>query len=204
MNAPEPIAAVVLAAGTSSRMGAHKLLLRLEGESLIRRVVRTLREVPVRDVVVVVGYDRAAVEAELTGLDVRFARNENYALGMGSSFAAGVRALDDGVEAALFVLADRPFVTVDLYRRLLESYRRTRAPLVAGSYDGIVAPPHVVRRDLFAQVGNDGVGIRPLLEQLGTAAVVLDFPREALFDIDEPADFERAQGLVRRTEPGGT
>jgi len=98
--------------------------------------------------------------------------------------------------AALFVLADRPFVTVDLYRRLLDTYRNQKKRLVTGSYDGIVAPPHVVSRDIFSRVANDGAGIRPLLEYLGADATVIDFPSSALFDIDEPADFERARQML--------
>ncbi len=196
MNASEPIAAVVLAAGASSRMGTHKLLLPLGGESLIRRVVGTLLAVPVADVVVVVGHNHRAIESELAGLPVRFALNENYRKGMGSSFAAGVRALDERIGAALFVLGDRPFVTAADYRRLLDAYRSGASALVAGRYGDVVAPPHVVARSLFERVGNDGVGIRPLLAELGGAATLLDFETGALLDIDEPADLERARNLL--------
>ena len=133
MNAFEPVSAVVLAAGTSSRMGTHKLLARFDGESLIRRTVRAVLAVPLADVVVVVGHEHAAIEAELAELPVRFALNENYREGMGSSFAAGVRALDGRVEAALFALADRPFVTVAEYRRLVDAYREGRSALSRGT-----------------------------------------------------------------------
>lgn len=197
MNASEPLAAVVLAAGASSRMGAHKMLLQLDGESLIRRVVRAVREVPIADVVVVAGYNHRAMEKELSDLPVRFALNENYRKGMGSSFAAGVLALDERVGAALFVLGDRPFVTAEDYRRLVDAYRRGQSKLVAGRYGDVIAPPHVVARSLFARIANDGVGIRPLLEELGSEAMLIDFPERALLDIDEPADLERARALLR-------
>jgi molybdenum cofactor cytidylyltransferase len=176
-------------------MGAHKLLLQLDGESLIRRTVRAVLEAPLADVVVVTGFNHAAVEAELADLPVRFALNENFARGMGSSFAAGVRALDARTDAALFALADRPFVTAALYATLIAEYHRGDNLLVAGRYDGIIAPPHVVARALFERVGNDGIGIRPLLEELGSAATILDFPASALLDIDEPADLERARSM---------
>lgn len=197
MNASEPLAAVVLAAGASSRMGAHKLLLQLDGESLIRRVVRTVREVPVPDVVVVTGYNHRAVEKELSEIPVRFTLNENYREGMGTSFAAGVLALDARVAAALFVLGDRPFVTTGDYRRLIEAYRDGHSKLVASRYGDVIAPPHVVARSLFARVANDGVGIRPLLDELGSEATLIDFPESALLDIDEPADLERARARLR-------
>jgi molybdenum cofactor cytidylyltransferase len=197
VNASEPLAAVVLAAGASSRMGAHKMLLQLDGESLIRRVVRTVREVPVADVVVVTGYNHRAVEKELSEIPVRFTLNENYREGMGSSFAAGVRALDARVGAALFVLGDRPFVTSGDYRRLIEAYRDGGSKLVASRYGDVIAPPHVVARSLFARVANDGVGIRPLLDELGGEATLIDFPEGALLDVDEPADLEHARALLR-------
>jgi molybdenum cofactor cytidylyltransferase len=196
VNASEPLAAVVLAAGASSRMGAHKMLLQLEGESLIRRVVRTVREIPLADVVVVTGYNYRAVKKELTGIPVRFALNEHYRDGMGSSFAAGVLALAARVGAALFVLGDRPFVTAGDYRRLIEAYRDGSSRLVASRYGNVIAPPHVVARSLFPRIANDGVGIRPLLDELGAEATLVDFPERALLDIDEPADFERARALL--------
>lgn len=178
-------------------MGAHKLLLHLEGQSLIRRVVNAVREVPIADVVVVTGYNHRALEAELLDIPVHFALNQDYSQGMGTSFAAGVRALDSGISAALFVLADRPFVSVADYRRLIDAYRAGDSALVAGRYGEVIAPPHVVARRLFPRVGNDGIGIRPLLEELGAAATLIDFPERALLDIDEPADLERARALLR-------
>ena len=197
MNASEKLAAVVLAAGSSSRMGTHKLLLHFDGESLIRRAVRAVLEVALDEVVVVTGFNHGALEAELDGFPVRFALNENYTQGMGSSFATGVRALGDGVDAALFTLADRPFVGAREYRRLIEAYRDGSAALVAGRYGRVIAPPHIVARRLFAQVGNDGAGIRPLLDELGDAATIVQFPERALLDVDEPADFARALELLR-------
>jgi molybdenum cofactor cytidylyltransferase len=101
------------------------------------------------------------------------------------------------VAAALFVLGDRPFVTTGDYRRLIEAYRDGHSKLVASRYGDVIAPPHVVARSLFARVANDGVGIRPLLDELGSEATLIDFPESALLDIDEPADLERARARLR-------
>jgi molybdenum cofactor cytidylyltransferase len=182
-------------------MGSHKLLLPLEGESLVRRAVRRVLEAPFAQVVVVVGRESARVGAELAGLPVSLVENPRYAEGLASSFRAGAAAVPPGVEAAVFTFADRPFVTAELYRRVLAAYALGRPLLVAGRYGDVLAPPHLLRRELFARVASEGVGIRPLLEAHLAQSVVLDFPPDALIDVDDPADYERVLALAAQGAP---
>ena len=109
------VSAVVLAAGASTRMGTQKLLLPFGGEPLVRRAVRQVCAAGFDDVLVVLGSEHEATLAALDGLPVRHAINTQFASGMGSSFRTAVEHLADS-DAAMFALADQPFVTTNEYR----------------------------------------------------------------------------------------
>ena len=187
-----PVWAVVLAAGASSRMGEHKLLLPLGGEPLVRRAARSALGGGYDGVLVVLGRDPERVRGALAGLPVRLTENPDYASGMGSSFRAAVRALPPEAEAAAFALADQPLVGPDEHRRLLGAYRAARPPVVGARYGGVTAPPHLFARALFPELEALSEGARPALERHRAEAVTLDFPPEALLDIDTPEDYARA------------
>jgi molybdenum cofactor cytidylyltransferase len=189
--------AVVLAAGASSRMGAHKLLLPLGGEPLVRRVTREVIGAGFDEVLVVAGYEHDRVVAALEGLAVRHAVNAEYATGMGSSFRCAVSALA-GSEAALFALADQPLLTAADYGRLLDEYRRSAAGIVKARYGEVTAPPHLFSRRYFGELAQLEHGARPVLQRHAADAVVVEFPAALLLDVDTPEDYERASALLDR------
>ena len=113
------VSAVVLAAGASSRMGRQKLLLPIGGEPLIARVVKAVCDAGFDDVLIVVGHEHEKLLEALVGLPIRHAFNPDFATGMGSSFRTAIENLPNS-EAALFALADQPFVTATEFRRVRE------------------------------------------------------------------------------------
>jgi molybdenum cofactor cytidylyltransferase len=189
------VAAVVLAAGASTRMGTQKLLLTLEDEPLVRRTVRQICDAAFDDVLVVVGFEHEKVLAALDGLPIRHALNAEYATGMGSSFRTAVEHLPSA-DAAMFALADQPFVTAREYRLLLDAYRTQRPPIVSVRYGDVTAPPHLFDRSLFAELAALQHGARSVLQRHATEMFVLQFPRELLEDIDTPDDYERVRARV--------
>ena len=95
------LGAVVLAAGASERFGVHnKLLVDIDGEPLIRHVVRVIIDSGIAEVVVVTGYDVARIAAALQGLALRRAHNKAWRSGMGTSVATGIAALRADIEGA--------------------------------------------------------------------------------------------------------
>ena len=104
------ITGVILAAGASSRMGTHKLLLPLGGEPLVARTVRQVADAGFDEVLVVVGHEHEQVLAAIEGLPAVTPSIPAYATGMGSSFRTAVSELGNSA-AAMFALADQPFVT---------------------------------------------------------------------------------------------
>ena len=183
------ISAVVLAAGLSTRMGKHKLLLPLGGEPLIRRVVKAVGDAGFDDVLVVVGHDAEQVLDALSGLPIRHAFNPDFATGMGSSFRAAVLNLPDS-EAAMFALADQPFVTSVEYRKVLETYRQQHSPIVSVRYGEVMAPPHLFAREFFPELAALTHGARPVLLSHRDQTTILTFDSDLLVDVDTPEDYE--------------
>jgi molybdenum cofactor cytidylyltransferase len=191
------ITGVVLAAGASSRMGSHKLLLPLGGEPLVRRVSREVLQAGFDDVLVVAGYGHDAVIAAVEGLGVRHVVNGAYATGMGSSFRSAVAALQDS-EAAMFALADQPLLTAAEYGRLHEAYRTRARGIVSVRYGDVTAPPHLFDRRYFPELERLEHGARPVLQRHAEDTIVLTLPPGLLLDVDTPEDYERARALVER------
>ncbi|PYQ07970.1 MAG: hypothetical protein DMF82_02530 [Acidobacteria bacterium] len=189
------VVAVVLAAGSSSRMGRNKLLLELGGETLVRRAVRSAAAAGVDEVVVVLGHEEPRVRAELAGLACTPVVNPDHAEGAGTSVRTGVRHLAGGAEAVVVVLADMPFVTAEMIAALVERYRETRPPLVASHYGDVQAPPTLYDRALFDEllrIPGERCA-KEVVRRHEQEAVVVRWPESALRDIDVPADYENAR-----------
>ena len=189
------VSAVVLAAGASMRMGQQKLLLSLAGEPLVRRTVRQVCEAGFDDVLVVVGSDHKETVAALDGLPIRSAINAVYASGMGSSFRTAVEHLDAST-AAMFALADQPFVSTREYRAVLDAYLEHTPAIVSVRYGEVMAPPHLFEREFFPELAQLVHGARPVLQRHVERTMVLQFPPDLLMDIDTPEDYELAKSRV--------
>jgi CTP:molybdopterin cytidylyltransferase MocA len=116
------VGAVILAAGSSSRMGVPKQTLQFQGKSLLRRAVIAALDASCCPVVVVTGAHAELSRRELDQLDVREAFNPNWETGMGSSVRAGIERLisiDPGVAAVVLLLCDQPYVTPSFISSLI-------------------------------------------------------------------------------------
>jgi molybdenum cofactor cytidylyltransferase len=116
------IAAVVLAAGKSTRMGSNKLLKSIKGKPMIRQTVETVLQSRASPVVVVTGHDAAPVRKALEGLDVSFVDNPQYDQGLSASLAAGVAGIPPKIDGALVVLGDMPLVPVSTLNKLIAAF----------------------------------------------------------------------------------
>ncbi len=191
---------VVLAAGASTRMGENKLFLRVEGETLLRRVVRRAIAAGLDPVLVVLGHEADRAAWELGDLACRPVRNPDHASGQHTSFRAGIAAVPDSAPAAVVLLADMPRVDEAMISALVARYRETDRPLVISEYGGVHAPPTLYDRSLFPEIAGmsgDGCG-RQVVKRHRAEAEALAWPAERLADIDVPADVSslRAPGAA--------
>jgi molybdenum cofactor cytidylyltransferase len=194
------IAAVVLAAGTSSRMGRQKLLLPVgEGRPLVRLSVERVLAGGLDDAVVVLGRDADEVAAALEGVAVRTAVNPRYAEGQSTSLRAGLDALRPGTEAVVVALGDQPLPDPRLIGRLVAAFRETGRPVVVPRYRDGRGNPVLFAAALFDElraVTGDQGGRGVVSRDPGRVAeVVVDAPMPA--DVDTWADYES----LSREEP---
>jgi molybdenum cofactor cytidylyltransferase len=191
-------AGIVLAAGTSSRMGRNKLLLEVGGEPLVRRAAGAAIEAGLDPVLVVVGHQAGRVTAALDGLACRIVEHPGYAAGMTSSLRAGVAALPADAGAAVMILADMPGVSAEMLAAVVDAWASDdparRPPLVLSDYDGVNAPPTLFDRALFAELLAlpDDRCPRRLAHRHHDRAATCRWPAGALADLDRPEDVAAA------------
>jgi len=191
------VAAVVLAAGTSSRMsGSIKLLCEIDGVPMIERAVRAALASRCAQVVVVTGCQADRIEAAVASDPVTLVRNPDYAEGLAASLRCGVASLPPDVDAALIQLADMPWVGAQHIDRLIDAFD-PHDPLIVAPVRGIrrghpVLWPRRFFREL-CQLGGD-VGARELLETYASQVRAVNFDTDAIFaDVDTPAQLAQAQ-----------
>ncbi len=146
------ITALILAAGQSSRMGQHKLLLPLLGKPLVLHAVDTALASEVDEVLVVVGYHAEAVRATIADRPVRVIENPAYAQGQSTSLRAGIAALAPATEAVIILLADQPLVTQAILQALIHTWQHTGKPIVVPFYNGQRGNPVLFARTLFTEL----------------------------------------------------
>jgi len=192
------VAAILLAAGSATRMGRNKVLLPLGGETVLRRAARAALAAGLEPVLVVLGHEAERAEVDLAGLPVRIVRNPRHRLGINTSLSAGAEAVPPEAAAAVVLLADMPGVNAAMIRQVVARYQETRAPLVTAQYGEIPAPPTLYDRSLLPELcGGEGEGRgRELVRRLGERAVRVPFPEASLADLDVPADYERARARL--------
>lgn len=182
------IAGLLLAAGTSSRLGINKLLVQLDGEPLVRRAARRALEVGLHRLLAVLGHEADRVRDALAGLPVQLVVNSRYGQGMATSLQAGLRAVPESCEAALVLLPDMPLVTAAMLREVADRYRRTGAPLVVSLYGETPAPPTLYARPLFPALLEASEGGRQVVRAHRQEAQTVRWPPELLVDLDLPGD----------------
>ena len=194
------IAAVVLAAGRSTRMGAQKLLLPLGGRSVLRHVIDHARGSRCDAIVVVVGEAAERVAAEARGPGVRIVVNERYREGMGTSLATGISALAPDCEAAVVLLGDQPRLTAAMIDALIDAHHRTGKPIVASRYGDVTGAPTLIGGALFADAArlSGDAGGRVLIERFPARVAEVPLPAWAAMDVDTPEEFARLRDAVEK------
>ncbi|HZL31640.1 MAG TPA: molybdopterin-binding/glycosyltransferase family 2 protein [Pseudolabrys sp.] len=197
------VAAVVLAAGRSTRMGAvNKMLAEIGGKPLVRIAAEQALASRAKPVIVVTGHERERVEQALAGLPLRFVHNPDYADGLGTSLARGIGAVPEDCDGVIVCLGDMPQVDSRLIDKLLGAFDPERGALiVVPSTDGRRGNPVVWSRrffgDLMAIAGD--IGARYLIGQYAEAVAEVPLAGDAaLIDIDTPESLSAVKAEIER------
>jgi molybdenum cofactor cytidylyltransferase len=193
------VAAIILAAGRSTRMGGpNKLLAEIDGKKLVRIAAEQALASKASEVVVVTGHQAELVEKALEGLKVKFVRNAEFAGGLASSVKAGIAAVPESADGAVICLGDMPLIDAHLIDRLIEAFAPDRGNLIAVPVAaGRRGNPVLWSRRFFKELMTlDGdIGARHLIAK--HAEAVAEVPVEgnsAFLDIDTPQALEAARG----------
>jgi molybdenum cofactor cytidylyltransferase len=188
------VAAIVLAAGASTRYGQPKQLLPVGGKTMLQHVVDVVLASPVDQTIVVLGHRADEIGATLKDTPADIVTNEEWEAGLSTSVQAGLRAIRPDVQAALFVLADQPAITPEIIVALLGRYRETEAPIVVPTYQGKRGNPALFDRSLFAELFKvrDDQGGRQLIDVYGDRIERVEVGSEAvLVDVDTEENYNR-------------
>lgn len=193
------IAALILAAGYSSRMGRFKPLLRLGRKSALEWAVGAFREVGITDIGVVTGHEAKTLEAALQGTGVVAIRNHDYAKGMYSSVQAGLASLSPDTQACLLLPVDIPLVRASTVTALVAHHASDSAAVIYPTFRGQRGHPPLIGRELFAEIlsGDGEGGLRALLQRHEAAQVAVA-DEGILLDMDTLEDYARLVDLADR------
>ena len=193
------IAAVVLAAGRSRRMGQAKLLMPVAGRAIVRHAVEGVLAGGVDSVWVVTGPDGGPIEAALAGLDVQIVVNPAPEEGQAGSVRAGIAALPAPVDTALIALGDQPALEPSIIPALLAARRTSTRPIVAPRYRDGQGNPVVFKREIFPELlrltGDQGA--RPVIQKEPARVEWVEFDLPMPPDVDTPADYEKIRAKLR-------
>jgi molybdenum cofactor cytidylyltransferase len=189
------IAAVILAAGRSSRMGRNKLLLDLDGKPILCHAVDQALGAGLSEVVVVSGHQASKVREALGDRAVKVIEAREHKLGMSASLKAGIRALGPRTDAALVMLGDMPQVSAPLIRRLIAAYNPLEGrSIVVPTVDGKRGNPVLFDRRYFEEMlALEGdVGARHLIGAHDDQVAELAVDDAAVFtDVDTPEAYDQ-------------
>jgi molybdenum cofactor cytidylyltransferase len=192
------VAAIILAAGRSTRMGGpNKLLAELGGKALVRIVTEQVLAAKAQGVIVVTGHQAAEVQKALRGLKVTFVHNPDFADGLASSVKTGIAAVPADADGAVVCLGDMPLISAHLIDRLIEAFAPDRGNLIAVPVsDGRRGNPVLWSRRFFNELMTlDGdIGARHLIARHSEAVAEVSVEgRGAFLDIDTPQALAEAQ-----------
>ena len=193
-------AAILLAAGPSSRLGQAKQLVRVDGESLVRRAARLVLSLDPVSLTVVTGFAEDAVKHELRDLPVRLVRNDDWKQGMGGSIACGVHYISEEVEGVLITLCDPwRLEKVDL-SRLISAWTSDISRITVASWHkrkvNVYGSPTLFPRNVFHELISlsGSRGAKALIDRQMEIVQLVEM-KNAAYDLDRPEDLEQ---LIKR------
>lgn len=192
------VAAIILAAGLSRRMGQPKMLLPWGDTTVLGRVVDTFAAAGVGELVIVTGGAQQAVEAEAQRLahdfPLRWVHNPRFEHGeMTSSLQTGLAALGGQCQAALVALGDQPQLSLSAVQKVIEAFDTSSASLIVPSYNLSRGHPWLLRRELWGLILalKADQTLRDFLNTHAAGILYVDTDATVLKDLDTPEDYRR-------------
>ncbi len=193
------VAGIVLAAGSSSRMGTPKQLLPFRGKTILDQVILTAKLSDLDPIVVVLGHGAAAIRKKVDLTDICVVENSDHAAGQSSSLKKGVAAVGHQCDGAMFLLGDQPLVAHETINTLIRAFRAALPPIVIPFCNGKRGNPVIIHHQLFSLVDTltGDTGARALFDRYRESILVVNTDDTGiLFDVDTVVDFRKLQRLA--------
>jgi molybdenum cofactor cytidylyltransferase len=186
-----PTAVLILAAGASRRLGKPKQQLVFHDQTLLHRIIATAADLNAGPVLVVLNGEIMLPESET----IKTIVNHQWQEGMSTSIRCGIEMLQKtfpSIETVIITVCDQPYVSVDLFQELIDTYRQTKKPIIACSYADTIGTPVLFHQSIFQELQelNGDKGARHLLNKDKHRVGLVNFPLGAI-DIDTEEDYER-------------
>jgi molybdenum cofactor cytidylyltransferase len=180
--------------------GKNKLLTKIDGKSMIRRVVENALSSKVDEVIVVLGWEAEQVRKELQDLPCRFAVNKEYERGQSSSVKAGLKEVGAATQALLILPGDIAMIDPRSINTVVDSYDHDKHLIVIASHNGRMGHPILLAKDLFEEIkriDEETFGLKSVVKKHETEMTLVETGSDnALWDVDRPEDLRR----IRKVE----
>ncbi len=187
------IAGIVLAAGSALRMGEVKQLLDYRGKPVLQWVLDAASDSMLDSVMVVLGYEIERIIKEVDFSKAEIIENLLFTEGQSTSLKAGVRAIPQHFDAALFLLGDQPLVDFKVINKIVETYLESRAPVIIPTFEGEKGNPVLMDRSAFPRLMelSGDTGGRALFQKFGDRIKFVEVNCSGiLFDLDSKEDYQ--------------
>jgi molybdenum cofactor cytidylyltransferase len=187
------ISAIILAAGTSSRMGFLKQTANIKGKSLLELVLDKVRKFPFHEIIIVLGYKHEEVMKTLKLEYEKVVINEEYEKGMSSSLKKGVLNISKDSEAFAIFLADMPLIKEESIEKVINEFNERSCLIVAPIFNKVIGHPVIFHKNLIPEIINleGDIGAKKVIEKYKDEASFIEIDDEGvLIDIDAPKDLE--------------
>lgn len=199
-------AIIILAAGSSTRMGKPKQLLTYDNRTFLRHAAEVAVASVCRPILIVLGAYASQLQSEIDDLPVRSVTNDRWADGMGFSIQVGVGALQnhdraDNTKALVLMLCDQPYVRAAVINDLVTAYHANGKGIIASEYDGTLGVPALFGRQYFAELAtmSGPAGAKHIIAAHASNVVRVPFPK-GITDIDTPEDYRQLlRAMPRQT-----
>jgi molybdenum cofactor cytidylyltransferase len=187
-------AAIVLAAGNSTRMGKQKIVLPFNGVTVIQHIVTHLQESGIEDIMVVVGRDASQIRNVLRDTTATIIDNPEYEQGMLTSVRVGIRSLSNDAESCLICLGDQPAIQPEIVKAIIKKGEVIESRIIVPRYRNRRGHPLYIPRSYWSKIltSYDETGLRGLLIEFKESVIEICVEESwILDDMDYPEDYQR-------------
>jgi molybdenum cofactor cytidylyltransferase len=189
------IAILLLAAGSSSRLGRSKQLLSVNGQPLLLKSINAAIESGIKNIILMLGANAQVHRQLIEDTGIHVVINTEWEKGMGNSLKTGLAYVLQQipkVEAVITMVCDQPLISSDQLNKLVDEYERSRSAIVASFYQGAAGVPALFHQTVFTELLSlpDDVGAKKILHQYSDIIKTVPFPGGEI-DIDTEDDLRK-------------